>query len=284
MKILSLCGGGTSGYMTACLLGKIETELQIRIKEQFDIVGGVSTGSIIGTMLDIYDVETIKESYTELQSYVFGRKRNIFLSMFMPMYDLGKLYGAANKLFDGKQLGHISNFKFLTYALELNGDVLAPKFFKSWENNTTYIKDAITASSCVPGAFKPFNIGDKLYFDGGVIRNNPTMPLVADVISQGTPLEDVKCLTLETDYHRGFSNAKNLKGLFNISKNFSMLSIDGGERVSSYISDKILGDNLVDVIPDVYLPVESNDWKTMEHIADTTWKINKDRIIKLIES
>jgi patatin-like phospholipase/acyl hydrolase len=283
MKILALYGGGTSGYMTVSLLSKIEQELQVEVKKEFDLVGGVSTGSIIGAMLDSYSLLEIKQKYRELQSAVFGKKRNFFLSLFLPTYDIDYLHYAAFDVFHFKLIQEIKNFKFLTYALELNNNVLGPKFFKSWETDTQYfIKDVVVASSCIPGAFKPYDIGGKLYFDGGIIRNNPTMCVVADALKLGANLEDIKCLTIATDYHRGFNNPRKLVGLFNVSKNFSMFAIDGGERVSSYVSDKILKNNLVEVIPDVYLKTESDDWKTMDKVVDATWKLNKDKIITLL--
>jgi patatin-like phospholipase/acyl hydrolase len=283
VKILSLCGGGTSGYMTVGILNKIEKEFKIEIKKEFDLVGGVSTGSIIGAMLDSYYLEEIKEKYKELQSVVFGHKRNFFMSLFFPLYNIDDLYYSAVDVFQFKLIQEISNFKFLAYALELNNSVLGPKFFKSWENDTKYfIQDVVTASSCIPVAFKPFELNGKLYFDGGIIRNNPTMCIVADALKLGTPLEDIKCLTIETDYHKGFNDPKKLIGLFKLSKTFSMLAIDGGERVSSYVSDKILKNNLVDVIPDVYFNTESSDWKTMDEIIDVTWNTYKGKIEKLL--
>jgi patatin-like phospholipase/acyl hydrolase len=53
MNILSLNGGGTSGLMTALILAKIENEYGNKhiCCELFDLITGVSTGSIIGALL-----------------------------------------------------------------------------------------------------------------------------------------------------------------------------------------------------------------------------------------
>jgi NTE family protein len=60
------------------------------------------------------------------------------------------------------------------------------------------IADAVMASTCIPGIFKPLEIGDKLLVDGGIVENVPMSPLQkmgADYI-------------IAVDLHAGYSQKK----------------------------------------------------------------------------
>ena len=43
--------------------------------------------------------------------------------------------------------------------------------------NSGILARAVVASSAVPLAFKPIELGDKIYTDGGVLMNLPTQPI-----------------------------------------------------------------------------------------------------------
>lgn len=63
-RILSLDGGGAKGFYTLGVLHEIEAMVGKPLCEQFDIIFGTSTGSIIASLLAIgNDVETIHGLY-----------------------------------------------------------------------------------------------------------------------------------------------------------------------------------------------------------------------------
>jgi hypothetical protein len=77
-RILSLDGGGVRGLITLGMLKKVETVLKdkydIRICDYFDLIGGTSTGALIGTLLALgYSVDEITALYQRMARSVFAR-------------------------------------------------------------------------------------------------------------------------------------------------------------------------------------------------------------------
>ena len=79
-RILSLDGGGVRGLVTLGMLQKVETVLKgrygndIRICDYFDLIGGTSTGALIGTLLALgCSVGEITALYQNMASKVFSR-------------------------------------------------------------------------------------------------------------------------------------------------------------------------------------------------------------------
>jgi len=85
MKTLSLNGGGSKGYMSAYILMKLEEAFDNKYKtyELFDMIGGVSTGAIIGAMLAKgYSAKETVHMYREFIPQIFSNKRWFITSLF----------------------------------------------------------------------------------------------------------------------------------------------------------------------------------------------------------
>jgi predicted acylesterase/phospholipase RssA len=81
-RILALDGGGVRGAITVAFLERIELLLSqhhgrdIRLGDQFDLVGGTSTGAIIAGALALgYRTDQVKNFYIKLTPYVFKHQR-----------------------------------------------------------------------------------------------------------------------------------------------------------------------------------------------------------------
>src|SRR5512133_487296 len=84
-RILALDGGGIRGALTLGYLERLEQILKdrhprikdFRLCDYFDLIGGTSTGSIIGAALAIgMSVGEIKEYYFSLGEKIFGHKND----------------------------------------------------------------------------------------------------------------------------------------------------------------------------------------------------------------
>jgi hypothetical protein len=83
-RILSLDGGGVRGVFEIAFLERIEAVLQeargtdapVRLAEAFDLIGGTSTGAVIGTALALgLSASEIRDFYFRLAPRVFRRSR-----------------------------------------------------------------------------------------------------------------------------------------------------------------------------------------------------------------
>ncbi len=70
------------------------------------------------------------------------------------------------------------------YITSYNLTKQSPEFFSSWTPNEYYAKDIIDASSAAPGFFSPVKIGNDHYIDGGLLNNNPTDCVYAEVLKE----------------------------------------------------------------------------------------------------
>jgi patatin-like phospholipase/acyl hydrolase len=281
IKTLSLCGGGTSGYITAYILDKIEKETNSKIYEHFDMISGVSTGSIIGMLISIgISAEDIKQYYKKFYKDVFGVKKTYIKLLFSSLYDNKNLNNALGDLVGDMKLNEVK-CNFMCHALKLNEPTLELKFWKSWkeEDKDFLLRDIVTASSCAPFAFQPFKINEMYYYDGGLVINEPSVSLFSEA-SKMYGFGNIEVLSFQTDRHKGFKKPKNIKGLFGLTPKLTQLSVDSGERSVNYIMDSLIGEKYFSVNPNCYMSIISNDWEAMEKYALRTWEINKEQILK----
>ena len=171
--VLSLCGGGTSGYMSSSFLTNIEENLNISLGTKFDLVVGVSTGSILGSLIcnDIKCSE-ISNIYKESHKNVFYKKY-WFRVILKSLYKNEDLEKEIMSYFGNSTIDSLPT-NFMTYALSLSNPKLKTVFFKSWKDKVK-LKDAIISSCSAPIAFEPTCIEDDFYIDGGLSLNDPTL-------------------------------------------------------------------------------------------------------------
>jgi patatin-like phospholipase/acyl hydrolase len=74
-KILSLDGGGAKGFYTLGVLKEIESVIARKLHEEFDLVFGTSTGSIIGSLIALgYSIDEITRLYREHVPRIMKKK------------------------------------------------------------------------------------------------------------------------------------------------------------------------------------------------------------------
>lgn len=78
VRILCLDGGGTRGVATVAMLMQIEKQTGKKLNEMFDLIAGVSTGSIIAALACVkkYSTQEIAKFYREMSVKVFNNPRN----------------------------------------------------------------------------------------------------------------------------------------------------------------------------------------------------------------
>ncbi len=163
MKIgISLCGGGARGMAHIGVLRAIE-ELEMEIHA----IAGASAGSIVGAL---YAGGKQPEDILEVA------KKSSFIKAFKPgirWTGLGDLSYLESIIRENLAFDTIEGQGKDLYIAVTNLNTGEPEFLDSG-----VLSKAVAASSAIPFVFKPVQIGDYHYIDGGFMINLPVDPLI----------------------------------------------------------------------------------------------------------
>lgn len=283
MKILSMNGGGMAGYRTAKFLQLMEQELNTPCWTIFDMVVGVSAGSINGGMVcKKAPAKDIADAFRTYGEKIFGKSRCWFTRIFSnsqydnkPLIELAK----SNLDFDISECTP----KFMTYALSINGNgIIKPKHWKSWEDKDVKMYDIIMASSSAPSMFVPYEIKENnvviSYIDGGIINNNPSIAALTESIKLGSKLDSIYILNIANGNTLSI-NPDKMKNLMGVATNLAFVTIAGAERTTEYQCHQLIGFNNHVVMPPKFVSSDSLDYALMDEQAKQMWDLHKKSII-----
>lgn len=193
VTVLSIDGGGVKGIIPAFFLHKIEQTTQQPTANLFDFMTGVSTGTILISILTV-PTEAGKAKYTAefvLQLYKH-KAAEVFSSSFIHrIITLGGLLGPKYQSYGMQQLAEeyfgdmemsklISNVTLFGYDLKNKG-LIAFTNMKERETNMPYykVKDVIEGTTAIMSYFKSkslYNQQNKrrhIVVDASLVLNNP---------------------------------------------------------------------------------------------------------------
>ncbi len=204
-EILALDGGGVRGVLSVAILEKIErlyrqhAGADARLSDRFDLIGGTSTGAIIGTALALgLSTSDVKDLYFELAPRVF-RKSRARLALIQTVFDATALRKEIHKVVGNRRLDTPdlrTSLAIVAKRLDTGGAWLVtnnPRG-KFWDdpadgsyvgNHRFLLADLVRASTAAPYFFTPqqIHIADGappgLFVDGGLTpHNNPALALL----------------------------------------------------------------------------------------------------------
>jgi predicted acylesterase/phospholipase RssA len=189
--ILSLDGGGMRGLIsTAVVSGFIqilkEKGFERTIPEAFDMVAGTSTGGLIATALTcpsmlgrtaeqgpaLASADQLSDIYLLYGNDIFSEAVPSILNAVSDKYSPRKLESLLH-LWYGSTM--FSSCVIPTLVMGYNATSGLPFPMASTENRTLYSWEVSRATSAAPTYFPPFQLGNQLIVDGGVIANNPSL-------------------------------------------------------------------------------------------------------------
>lgn len=155
-----LGAGASKGFAHIGVLKVLDSH-----KIPIHMIVGTSVGSFVGSLY------AYGYSPYELQTIAFAIQKDDVADYIMP--DNGFIKGEKLESFVNNKLKYtpIDKFKIPFYAVATNIQTGEEMVFGRGNAGK-----AVRASCSIPGIFKPVNIGDKYYVDGGVVN-----PLAADV-------------------------------------------------------------------------------------------------------
>ena len=173
-RILALGGGGTKGFLEVGALELLEERVGPLHEHFVDGVYGCSIGSILGTAVAFgVPVIKVRELFKQFPvSELFKLDMNIGdiiakKGIFSMDYLETKLISAFNSIqipIEKKNIGDA------LIPLRIQASNISKGIPTIFQKNVPVVK-AILASSCIPFVFRPQQINDSLYVDGGFLTN-----------------------------------------------------------------------------------------------------------------
>jgi len=195
IRILSIDGGGMRGIVALEMLKTIEQTAGQPIHQLFDLICGVSTGSIIASFLGFhrFPIAKVEETYNTIGVNVFSQNflegARGFLSSHS--YYNTKLFEkvlqdfvGTTRTIDTKRMSRKGPNVAIVSTL-VSDDRIAPFIFRNYVhpqfNHSSYkgssrypVWAAVRASTAAPGYFDDFYLDGMIHQDGGILANNAT--------------------------------------------------------------------------------------------------------------
>lgn len=193
-NILSIDGGGIRGIYAATVILKMHQDLGIICFEEFDLIAGTSTGSIIAAALAIgIPPQEIVNLYVEKSKDIF--KKNRVGGIITPKYNNENLKNVLYEVFEGSVFNDAKTRLMITATNVSDG---MPWVFKSLYNErltrdqNVKLADAVLASCCAPIYFNPYELNNQLLADGGLWANNPALAALVEALGRNIDTQKYK--------------------------------------------------------------------------------------------
>ena len=202
-RILSIDGGGYRGVYPAHVLKRIEEELNLSVRDEFDLLAGTSTGSIVaGGIAAGIPPREIAAMYESKGKAIFAKRWLARFGMVASRYRRGTLQKTLSKVLGNVKLGEIEKPLIIPATDVGNGCVHVFKSSYDREfvrDQNVLLRDAILASCHRTTYFDPIVVNKYLLADGGVWANCPTMVAIIDARQRlGVALDDIQVLSIGT--------------------------------------------------------------------------------------
>ena len=212
-RILSLDGGGIRGLYSAQMLKNIEDKCGVDFYNDFDLIVGTSTGSILaGAIVQKIDLDEVVSLYQNEGKNIFKKRWYARIGLFRSRYNPNSFKKVLDSVFKNNPLlgdidkpliinatniGDSSQFVFKT---TFNGQVDGKNNKKVLvRDGDIALTDAILASSSAPIFFPPHKVKNFLLADGGLWANSPVLVALAEAKKIfNTEPKDVAILSIGT--------------------------------------------------------------------------------------
>lgn len=204
LKILSIDGGGIRGAIPLYYLNQIEKKFNIRIRKEFDVFAGTSTGAVIGSSIvsknpssgEYNSLDEILDIYINRSNQIFIQKESANTKYSNQGLELILKHFFGNlKLSDIKKILVLPIYNLTSDKIEVLSqwnDDIKEKY------KEVSLNHLLLAASASQGFFTPVNINNQILGDGVVQFKNPSIKALDLAINKGYDIENIKILSLGT--------------------------------------------------------------------------------------
>jgi len=290
VKVLALSGGGSGGLATARYIQRLELRLGGPVHKHFDLISGVSTGSILAAALaGGTPAEALVELYKQELPAIFTKSKWKFWAGYLgtSRYSKGPLKDALQRLLPMRTLGEAKT-GLMIHASQVAPDVKT-KFWKSWKKDDAELQvvNCVAASCSAPTYFDPEEYLGKVFVDGGLTMNDPAAPAVAEAIR--LTRDPVVCLSVQVSRSASVSieEARSRRSAVDWLPSIFSDILSFGQDASSYVAETMLGspkylrvnlgmDDSLDAVGEAF------NAKCFAR-ADACWELSEDSVDALLE-
>ncbi len=270
--ILALDGGGARGIYSAQVLACVEQALGAPVKENFDLIAGTSTGSIIAGAAAVGIPMTEVVGLFNSEAARIFRKRRLGSFHIRSKYPLRPLEQVARNYVSRMTLGEITTPLMITSSDISTGGVhvFKSRYLKDLgepyaRDADVILGDAIVASCAAPTYFDPVPLGDLLLADGGLWANNPSMIALTEAVSRfGQRIEQVHILSIGTGHSVNLYGKNRRWGLITGWRHRKLVAYVLGlqSQASANMAQLLLADRYLRLDPEI----EAWDLDDTEHL------------------
>ena len=182
-RILSLSGGGAHGAFQGGVINKLHDT-----GHRWDIITGISVGSLNGLMLGMYSADNQTEGVQLIRSVWLNlTKSDVYRINWNPLGDQSILDSTPlNKtVFNiAEKIGGKAKRPIIIGSVNLNTGLL--ELFGTSDFNSVYRSGSIVmASSAIPVVFPPVLLDGNYYVDGGTYSNELIRPAIQYCLGRG---------------------------------------------------------------------------------------------------
>lgn len=250
-QILALDGGGAKALFTAHVLARLEQDLDVSIKDSFDLIAGTSAGGIVALALGAgLTPREIVERYEELVEAVFpATRRRLWRrprQLSAPIYDGDVLRTALTKVLGERLLGESAK-RLVIPAWDVQRGAVhifkTPHHTRLARDWRIPMVDIAMATSAAPLYFPAARVDGHRLIDGGVWANNPSVVAIAEAVSMlDVPLASIRVLNVGTiDQLTNHPKRLDRGGLFTWAKPIAPLILNAGSRGGQGIAEHLIG-------------------------------------------
>lgn len=203
-RILALDGGGIRGVFTAAFLAHIERGIGRPLIEQFDLLTGTSTGSIVALALSTgMPAQAVLEAYKQAGPDIFPRRSSVLSRLFGPAHDNRPLRAWLQSVLGERRLAD-ARLRVVIPTLDV-----ATGSARVWKTDhhpelhgggDRLMWEVALASAAAPTYLPSVQIeGKGAYVDGGLWANNPAIVGIVEAVRYlGCPLTEIRMLSVGT--------------------------------------------------------------------------------------
>lgn len=244
INILSIDGGGIRGILELVQLTELEKELNVPLREKFHYITGTSTGAIIAVLLSVgVRCSDILDIYINNANKIF-KKQFLNFGLFRPKYDDVYLNEWLEFYTLDKTLADIEiDLLVPTYNISKREKYLyTTDKAKKNESDNFLLKDVIRSSAGAPLYFKPYQIKDQHFIDGGIVINNPSLMALLNVLEKNdinNSNSKINLLSFSGGQHSKNKRRNFFGGVINSIKSITQTMLEEQSKITHYTTQQI---------------------------------------------